>query len=182
MIKKILLAIASVLVILQFFQIDKVNPKSDPSLDFMTMYPPSEEVANILKTACYDCHSNKTEYPWYTYTQPLGWWIADHIDHGRDELNFSEFGNYNPRRADHKLEEGVEYVENEEMPLPSYTYAHGDAKLSDDQKTLLMDWFNELRPIIYPDSLRNPSNEEDETEHTDSGTEEDHSHDEDSDH
>ncbi len=154
MINKVLLALLAALVILQFFQIDKENPASDPSLDFMVMYPPSEEVATILKTACYDCHSNQTEYPWYTYTQPIGWWIDDHIDHGRDELNFSEFGDYSPRRADHKLEEGVEYVESEEMPLPSYTYAHGDAKLTDSQIASLTNWFRELRPIIYSDSIR----------------------------
>tara|TARA_R110000868_G_scaffold383578_12_gene650783 strand:+ start:34737 stop:35213 length:477 start_codon:yes stop_codon:yes gene_type:complete len=155
MVKKILFIIAAIILILQFFQIDKENPTSDPSMDFMNMYPPSEEVATILKTACYDCHSNQTEYPWYTYTQPLGWWVGDHIDHGRDELNFSKFGNYAPRRADHKLEEGIEYVEEEEMPLPSYTWAHGDARLTDSQRVALTDWFKELRPIIYPDSLKN---------------------------
>lgn len=154
MLKKILLTLLAAFVILQFFQIDKENPTADPSLDFMEMYPPSEEVATILKTACYDCHSNQTEYPWYSYTQPLGWWIADHIDHGRDELNFSEFGNYNPRRADHKLEEGIEYVEEKEMPLPSYTYAHWDADLTDSERKVLIEWFEELRPIIYPDSLK----------------------------
>lgn len=154
MINKVLLALLAALVILQFFQIDKENPTSDPSLDFIAMYPPSEEVATILKTACYDCHSNQTEYPWYTYTQPLGWWIADHIDEGRGELNFSEFGNYSPRRADHKLEEGVEYVEEQEMPLPSYTYAHWDADLTNEQREVLINWFSELRPIIYPDSIR----------------------------
>ncbi len=155
MIKKILLGLAAVLLILQFFQIDKTNPEYDSPKDFMAMYPPSAEVASILKAACYDCHSYETEYPWYTYTQPLAWWVKDHIDEGRDELNFSEFGNYNPRRADHKLEEGIEYTETEEMPLPSYTWAHGDARLTWEQRELLIDWFAELRPIVYPDSLRN---------------------------
>lgn len=153
--KKILFGLATILIVLQFFQINKENPTTDPSLDFMAMYPPSEEVASILKTACYDCHSNKTVYPWYTYTQPLGWWVGDHIDHGRDELNFSEFGNYNPRRADHKLEEGIEYVEEKEMPLPSYTWAHWDADLTDSEREMLIAWFRELRPIVYPDSLKN---------------------------
>lgn len=155
MLKKILLGLAAALLILQFFQIDKTNPEYDTSKDFMAMYPPSAEVTSILKTACYDCHSYETEYPWYTYTQPLAWWIGDHIDHGRDELNFSEFGNYSPQRADHKLDEGIEYVESEEMPLPSYTWSHGDARLTWEERELLMDWFAELRPIIYPDSLRN---------------------------
>lgn len=154
MLKKILLGLAAVLLILQFFQIDKTNPEYDTSKDFMNMYPPSEEVAQILKVACYDCHSYETKYPWYTYTQPLGWWIGDHIDHGRDELNFSEFGNYNPRRADHKLEEGIEYTETEEMPLPSYTWGHSEARLTWEQRELLIDWFAELRPIVYPDSLK----------------------------
>ncbi|MFV1884703.1 MAG: heme-binding domain-containing protein [Balneola sp.] len=155
MIKKILLGLAAVLLILQFFQIDKTNPEYDASKDFMAMYPPSEEVAQILKVACYDCHSYETKYPWYTYTQPLAWWVKDHIDEGRDELNFSAFGNYSPRRADHKLEEGVEYTETEEMPLPSYTWGHSEARLTWEQRELLMDWFAELRPIVYPDSLKN---------------------------
>ena len=155
MAKKILLGVLAVFVILQFFQIDKTNPEYDAANDFMNIHPPSDEVAEILKTACYDCHSYETKYPWYTYTQPLAWWIKDHIDHGRDELNFSEFGNYNPRRADHKIEEGIELVEEEEMPLPSYTWAHGDARLTDEQRDVLISWFEELRPVIYPDSLRN---------------------------
>ena len=154
MLKKILLTLAAVIVILQLFQIDKTNPPADPALDFMNIHNPSSEVAEILKTACYDCHSYKTKYPWYTYTQPLGWWIADHIEDGRDELNFSEWGNYSPRRADHKLEEGIELVEETEMPLPSYTWAHSDARLSDEQRETLISWFKELRPVIYPDSLR----------------------------
>ena len=155
MVKKILFGLLAVVVILQFFQINKTNPESDPALDFMNIHRPSDEVASILKTACYDCHSYNTKYPWYTYTQPLAWWIKDHIEEGRDELNFSEWGNYNPRRADHKLEEGIELVEEAEMPLPSYTWAHGDARLTDEQRETLISWFEELRPVIYPDSLRN---------------------------
>lgn len=179
MLKKILLGLAAVLLILQFFQIDKTNPEYDASQDFMTMYPPSAEVASILKTACYDCHSYETEYPWYTYTQPLAWWIDDHINHGRDELNFSEFGSYNPRRADHKLDEGIELVEEAEMPLPSYTWAHGDARLTDSQRAAITNWFRELRPIIYPDSLRNPASGQEAAEQTEA---EDHEHAEGEDH
>jgi hypothetical protein len=154
MLKYILYGVIGVLVILQFFQIDKNNPAADPAKDFMTIHNPPAEVAGMLKTACYDCHSYKTSYPWYTYTQPLAWWIKDHIDHSRDELNFSEWGDYSPRRADHKLEEAVEYTLNEEMPLPSYTWAHGDARLSDEQRETLADWFEAQREIVYPDSLR----------------------------
>lgn len=145
MVKKILLGLGVVFIVLQFFRIDKENPVADPSLDFMELTSPPVEVATILKTACYDCHSYKTEYPWYTNVAPVSWWIADHINHGRGELNFSEWANYSYKRADHKLEEGVEMVEDLEMPLPSYTWAHGDARLSDAQRELLIDWFSDLR-------------------------------------
>lgn len=174
MIKKVLLVIFAAFVILQFFQIDKENPTADPSLDFMTMYSPSTEVAEILKTACYDCHSFKTKYPWYTYTQPLGWWIEGHIDHGRGELNFSEFGNYSPKRADHKLEEGIEFVEEKEMPLPSYLYAHWDADLTDTERETLVTWFKEIRTDIKE---ANKESHEEESEHE--KNEDDHEQDED---
>ncbi len=150
MLRKILLGIAAVLLILQFFQIDKTNPEADPALDFMNIHNPPGQIASMLKTACYDCHSYHTRYPWYTYTQPLAWWIEDHIDHGREELNFSEWATYSDRRADHKLEEAVEYTLNEEMPLPSYLIAHGDADLSDEQRKILADWFESLRPRYQP--------------------------------
>ncbi|RNC86089.1 MAG: cytochrome C [Balneola sp.] len=153
MLQKILLGLLGVFLIMQIFQIDRTNPESDPALDLMNIHNPPAEVATILKTACYDCHSDKTVYPWYTYVQPVGWWVKDHVDHGKSHLNFSTFGEYPPRRADHKLEEGVEYTLNEEMPLPSYTWGHADARLTDEQRETLADWFESLRPIVYPDSL-----------------------------
>ena len=133
---------------LQFFQIDKTNPPSDPELDFMNITSPPDEIATILKTACYDCHSHHTEYPWYTNLQPVAWWIKDHIDHGRSELNFSEWGTYSDRRIDHKLEESAEYTLNEEMPLPSYLWSHADARLTDRERMILADWFEKQRVLL----------------------------------
>ena len=154
MLQKILYTALVVVVVLQFFQIDKSNPEVDSALDFININNPPAEVAEMLKTACYDCHSYQTNYPWYTYTQPLGWWINRHINQGREELNFSEWGNYIPSRAGHKLEEGVELILEEEMPLPSYLRAHPEARLTNEQRKTIADWFEELQPIVYPDSLR----------------------------
>lgn len=152
MVQKIAYGLVAIIIILQFFQIDKTNPESDPANDFMNIASPPEEVATILKTACYDCHSYSTRYPWYTNIQPVAWWVKDHIDHGRDELNFSEFGSYTQRRADHKLEEAAEYILNEEMPLPSFTWAHAEARLTDEQREFLADWFEEQRTVLFPDT------------------------------
>ena len=158
MTKKIILAVAVLVVILQLFQIDKTNPVADPELDFIAIANPPAEIGSLIKTACYDCHSHQTKYPWYTYTQPLGWWIKDHIDHGRGELNFSEWGNYPTRRADHKLEESAELVLEEEMPLPSYLKTHSEARLSTEQRELLAYWFETERDRIMPDTTATPQN------------------------
>ena len=158
MLQKILFAVIAILVILQFFQIDKTNPESDPEMDFIAITNPPSEIGIMLKEACYDCHSFKTKYPWYTYTQPLGWWIGHHIEEGRDEMNFSEWGTYNQRRADHKLEESAELVLEEEMPLPSYLIAHSEAKLTSEERKQLADWFEVQRDILMSDTTTSLEN------------------------
>lgn len=149
---KIILGVILVIAGLQLFQIDKTNPESDPNLDFISITNPPAEVGIMLKEACYDCHSYKTKYPWYTYTQPMGWWIGDHIEHGRDELNFSEWGSYSERRADHKMEESSELVLEEEMPLPSYLKAHSEARLTSDERKQLTSWFDQVRETMKADT------------------------------
>lgn len=159
MLQKILIGLGAILIVIQFFQIDKTNKEVDPELDFMNISNPNDEVAEILKTACYDCHSEKTVYPWYTNVQPVGWWVKDHVDHGKSHLNFSIWGEYSTDRADHKLEECVEYVLNEEMPLPSYTWGHAEARLTDEQREFLAEWFEEQRLIVQNDTLSTSSSD-----------------------
>jgi hypothetical protein len=152
---KVLAGILLVFVGLQFFGPDQSIPQTDPAKDFLANTNPSPEVASIIKSACYDCHSYKTEYPWYSTIEPLSWWLQDHIDHGRDEFNMSAWTDYSPTRADHKLEEAIELVEEEEMPLPSYTWVHGEARLSEQQRDQLTDWFSSLREKIPSENTNN---------------------------
>ena len=142
---KILISLVALFVIIQFFRIDKTNPQVDPSLDIINLVEASDEIKGILSTSCYDCHSNESIYPWYTNVAPVSWWIKKHIDDARDELNFSEWGNYSVRRKDHKLDEIVELVDEDEMPLKSYLLVHGDASLSAEQKAQLVKWANAVR-------------------------------------
>lgn len=143
--QKFLIVMLILLFLIQFFRIDKNNPAADPSKDFMTLTNPPSEVASVLNSSCYDCHSNATLYPWYTNIAPVSWWIKDHVNEGREELNFSEWGTYSSRRMDHKLKEAIEQVEENEMPVNSYVWMHGNAKLSPEQKTGLIAFFNSLR-------------------------------------
>lgn len=142
--KKILIGLLAVFIVMQFFRIDKTNPPVVAELDFLEMHAPSNEVKTLMENACYDCHSNKTEYPWYSNVAPVSWFLSHHIEEGREHLNFSEWGNYPEEKRNHKLDECAEEVEEGEMPLASYTWTHGDAKLSAEQKETLETWFKSL--------------------------------------
>lgn len=141
MIKKILLGLATVFVIIQFFH-PKKNDSNDITYDISKKYNVPADVQAILKVACNDCHSNKTEYPWYANIQPVAWWMNDHVDEGKRELNFSTFLSRKLAIQNHKLEEIAEQVEKGEMPLASYTYLgmNPEAKLTNDQKMTLINW------------------------------------------
>ncbi|WP_428235036.1 heme-binding domain-containing protein [Gracilimonas sp.] len=152
---KIIAGLILVFIILQFFGPDTSSPAADPSKDFILNTQPPEQVTSILKSACYDCHSYQTNYPWYSNIEPVSWWLQDHIEHGRDEFNMSLWSDYSSNRADHKLEEAIELVEEEEMPLPSYTWVHGDARLTPEQRDLLTEWFSSLRTKISDNSEEN---------------------------
>lgn len=142
---KILLGLALLLIVLQFFGPDTSVPEYDGSKDFLTIHQPPQKISAIIQSACYDCHSYQTNYPWYSSIVPVSWWLQDHIDEGRDEFNLSLWADYPAERADHKLEEAVELVDEEEMPLPSYTWIHSDARLSDQERRELSEWFTSLR-------------------------------------
>ncbi len=146
--KKILIGLLVVLVAIQFFQIDKTNPVADEKLDFLVMNNTSPEIATQIKASCYDCHSNQSVYPAYTYVQPVGWFVKNHIEEGKEHLNFSEFGNYSAKKQAHKLEESYEMIEKGEMPLSSYTIIHKEAVLDEAQQTALISYFKEIEKGI----------------------------------
>ena len=107
-----------------------------------------ENIQNILKTSCYDCHSNNTNYPWYNKIQPVNWWLADHINEGKEELNFDEFNAYSTKKKLHKLDEVIETIKDNEMPLKSYTLIHSNAKLSENDKQEIEAWVKKIKSEI----------------------------------
>ncbi len=144
-VKKIVLFLLVIFVIAQFFGPEK-NEGSLTSIEaFVAETNPPENVQKILKESCYDCHTNSTRYPWYFNITPVNYWIADHIEHGKGELNFSKWTDYSLKRKEHKMEEVWEEVKKKEMPVESYTWTHGDAKLSDEQITALVNWAKQVQ-------------------------------------
>ncbi len=156
--KRFFLLLLAAFIIIQFFRPAKNVSAALSVNDITTKYTVPQNVQAILKTSCYDCHSNNTVYPWYSNIQPVAWWLADHIKEGKKELNFSEFASYRISRQYRKLEEINEEVKDNKMPLESYTLIHGDAKLNEEQKLSLANWVVSLRDSIkaqYPeDSLK----------------------------
>lgn len=144
MIKKIGLVFLAIIVIIQFFRIDKTTPEPIVEDDFMFQINPPQHIKELLKTSCYDCHSFETKYPWYSNVAPISWWLKHHVNEAREELNFSTWGTYNLKKKKHKLEECWEEVEKVEMPLESYLYTHGDAALTTEQREELVAWFKSI--------------------------------------
>ena len=155
--KKVLVFLLVVLIVIQFFHPKKNIANGPFAADIAVIYPVPAEVNDVLKTSCNNCHSNKTNYPWYYNLQPIAWWLNDHIEEGKREVNFNEFGSYRIAKQYRKLLEIKEQIEEGEMPLTSYTLIHNNAKLNEHQKELMINWADSLRTIIrskYPaDSL-----------------------------
>lgn len=143
--RKILYLLLVIFAIIQFKTIDKTNPLAVPAQDFFAVNDAPSDVENLVKTACYDCHSHTSEYPWYSNMAPVSWWLADHIAEGREHMNFSTWATLDSSKVDHKLEEVVEMVGDKEMPMLPYMIAHNDAWLSQEDRDLLVGYFESLR-------------------------------------
>ena len=129
---------------IQFIPTKRNQSDIVPKTDFMVVNKVPESVMKTIRTSCYDCHSNNTSYPWYNNLQPMTWYLQHHINEGKDELNFNEWDNYSKRRKKSKLRSIISQIEDNEMPLDSYTLLHKEAILSNDSKTELIDYMNLL--------------------------------------
>jgi len=157
MVKKILVFLVAVLVIIQFFHPKKNESVTLAANSIAAVFVVPDSVKKILAVSCNDCHSGHTAYPWYSKIQPVDWWLNNHINEGKKELDFDEFASYRPRRQYKKMEEIIKQVKEDEMPLNSYTWIHKDAILTADQKQALITWAEMNRTLMeqkYPrDSL-----------------------------
>jgi hypothetical protein len=132
--RRILLGLFVALVLAQLVPVARTNP---PATDEIAA---PLEIDGLLQRACYDCHSNETRWPWYAWIAPASWLVAWDVNEGRRHLNFSAWDAYEPKKRAHKLEEIVEMVEQDAMPLWYYRPLHADAVLSDAERRQLVAW------------------------------------------
>ncbi len=138
--RKVFLGIATVFLLLQLLQPARNNGGDKSHTIFRQSFRVPENVGRVLQNSCFDCHSNYTQYPWYTIIQPFGRWMGSHIAKGKSELNFDEFDSYSDRRKASKLKSISSSVEDKSMPLSSYTLIHQSAKLSAHEQKIITDW------------------------------------------
>ena len=143
--KKIFLALLIVLTSIQFIRPDRSVPEVNEDTDLFAIYRAPEEVKTLVKNACYDCHSYETTYPWYAQVAPVSWYLNNHVNEGREHLNFTTWGEYEPDRQGHKLEEIIDEVKEGKMPLKDYTWLHEHARLSREDIYTIATWFHTLQ-------------------------------------
>lgn len=138
--KIVIVVLVVAFVAIQFYRPDRTTAPivQAETLEASTQVP--ENVAATLKRSCNDCHSNQTVYPWYAEIAPASWLLANHIDEGRREVNFSVWNTYSAKKKIRKLDEICQQITDGEMPHYQYLWIHGNAKLSDDDKKMLCDW------------------------------------------
>lgn len=158
--KKIGLGLLASLVVIQFIRPEKNQLPITSDQQLSSRYPIPDSVNRILQKACMDCHSNNSRYPWYASIQPIAWWLDEHIRDGKKHLNFDEYTHRSLRYQYHKMEETIEMVKEEEMPLPSYTWTHTEARLTKTERIAITQWAQSVMDTMkqrYPaDSLVKP--------------------------
>ena len=135
--KIVSLSIGAIFLAIQFVPVEQINPPVTGEIQA------PEEVMQILRKACYDCHSNETVWPWYSYIAPISWTIESDVKVGRDDLNFSEWSDYSPMKQDFKQAQSGELVAEGEMPLWFYIPLHSEADLSKEEIELIVAWGKE---------------------------------------
>ena len=138
--KWLVIVLACLFIIAQFKRPARTNPPVDQTQTIEAHTQMTPQVASILDRSCRDCHSNKTVWPWYTNVAPVSWFVIDHVNEGRHNMNLSEWGRNDQRRQGKKLEQICDEVKDGAMPLSSYTPLHPGSKLSPDDVKTLCDW------------------------------------------
>ncbi|KRD08810.1 cytochrome C [Flavobacterium sp. Root901] len=146
--KKVIILIAVIFVLIQFFRPEKNISEKENFNSIEKQHAVPKNVSLILKTSCYDCHSNNTHYPWYNNIQPLAWWLNKHVVEGKRELNFDEFNRYSSEKKKKKLTEIIDEIEKKDMPLYSYTIIHSNAKISLEQQKEVNNWAKKLKDSL----------------------------------
>jgi hypothetical protein len=126
----------------------KTNPPVDPSMTLESRVAVDPQAAAILDRSCNDCHSNKTRWPWYSNVAPVSWFVIGHVNDGRSNLNYSEWGKYDAFEQQGLLRQTCLMVKKGAMPISSYTPMHPGSKLTTGDVAVLCQWTDKARTMF----------------------------------
>jgi len=149
MLKKILISVFVLLIIIQFIPTELPKVISENKNDLLANNNFPIEIEKQIRTSCYDCHSNETIYPWYSYIAPVSFLVIRDTKEGREALNFSDWENLDKRKKAKHLTNIIDEIEEGDMPFPPYLITHRDAKLSEETKNALMDWADSYAESLF---------------------------------
>ena len=134
------IALVVIFAALQFIRPARTNPPVDEARTIQAHASLTPEVAAILNRSCNDCHSNQTRWPWYSNVAPVSWFVVNHVNDGRRDMNFSDWAQYSRSEQEGMLKQICREAKSGMMPLGSYLRLHADAKLSSADVKTLCDW------------------------------------------
>jgi hypothetical protein len=137
-----------IIVALQFVRPERTNPPVDPAARLQAHVQVPGDVQAILDRSCRDCHTNETRWPWYSAVAPMSFLLVHDVTEGRDELNFSEWSDYDDETVGKQFEHICEEVREGEMPIKAYSLLHRDARLSSQDIERLCEWTTQARATI----------------------------------
>jgi hypothetical protein len=143
--RRVGIAAAVLLGAAQLIPVNRGNPPVIASASIVAREKLPPEVQSVFQHSCANCHSNRTEWPWYSYVAPASWVIAHDVQAGRRKINFSEWGRYSPEKREQKLDEICEQLTNGDMPDAKYLWLHQSAKPTQEQREAVCQWIENSR-------------------------------------
>lgn len=147
--KKIIILLAGLFIIIQFFPSGRPHNEPVTGQDIALSIEVPAEVGNLIKNACFDCHSQNTRFPWYSYVAPVSWLVAKDVNNGREELDFSNWGKLSKKDKLKIFDEISEMVGEEEMPLKKYILLHPEARLKKEDRDLIIRWADDSAEKLF---------------------------------
>jgi hypothetical protein len=147
-------ALIILLVVIQFVRPARNNPPEQADARIESHLAMQREVRGIFERSCADCHSNRTEWPWYSNVAPVSWFVAGHVDHARRHMNLSTWTEYDTPKIARILDRMCAFTRDGQMPLASYLFMHGDARLSEEDVQEICGWALAAREVLLEEETR----------------------------
>jgi hypothetical protein len=148
-IKILLLVLAAIFIIIQFIPYGRPSNQASTDKELFKVTDIPQDVGQILKNACYDCHSQLVKFPWYSHVAPVSWLLASDINEGREHLDLSKWGDLSKKDKLKLLDKISEEVGEGNMPLKKYTLIHSEARLTKAERDAVIKWADEFAEKVF---------------------------------